>query len=159
MSKNLPDFRFSRLLSRICLERLTRNERRKTRPTFAGSIDFRSFDRKKFFISVRFIIELLFDYRFGFLHARAFLKSVASSCLFHVRPQTGLKIFTFSCLLFFLHNFKIYTAPYVSPWSLCRCLFAIRLAFRIFFLCYFAQMCVCSSTFSVLSDKCSWKYV
>lgn len=74
MSKKLPDFRFSRLLSRICFERLTRNERRKTRPTLAGSIDFLSFDRKKFFISVRFIIELLFDYRFGFLHARALSK-------------------------------------------------------------------------------------
>lgn len=149
----LPDFRFSRLPSRMCFERFTRNDRRRTRPTFAGSIDFRS-GRKKFLINVRFI------FFFGLLPSQTQLTGLDSPpgtnslleklifcgfglacCLFHDRPNTGRRkiekrvnarvyFVSVSYTIFELHN-----SPYVfgSHRAFCfRVFFALVLSEKFF---------------------------
>lgn len=134
----LPDFRFSRWPSSTCFGRFMRNDRRRTRPTFPGSIDFLS-DRKKFFISVKFI----FYKHIGPInfHDYSSLQLSRACCLLHARPSTGLKKLYFRVYCFslcFLHNFKITTAPYVSP-LYCDFCHSVRL----FISSLFIYFCTC----------------
>jgi hypothetical protein len=151
---HLPDFRLSRLLSRICFERFTRNDRRRTRPTLPmGSIGFLS-DRKKFFISVKFILQSidlsqksakLFFFSFNFSNVFFFYRERNVCCLFHDRPQTGLNgMYRRVDCFCFLHNFRKNiqktTAPYVSgPIRFGYLPFGFSLEFFFFSQMYWAQ--------------------